>query len=65
MRIVVCPLPSKSPWLNPMEPKWVYGKRATSEPDRLLSADKLEPRSYAYYDCERTAHLDMLKEVAC
>jgi hypothetical protein len=37
-------LPSKSPWLNPIEPKWVHGKRAVSEPDRLLSADELEAR---------------------
>jgi transposase len=48
VRIVVCPLPSKSPWLNPIEPKWVHGKRAVSEPDRLLSADELEARVYAY-----------------
>ena len=44
VRIVVCPLPSKSPWLNPIEPQWVHGKRAVSEPDRLLSADELEAR---------------------
>ena len=25
VRVVVCPLPSKSPWLNPIEPKWVHG----------------------------------------
>ena len=52
VRIVVCPLPSKSPWLNPIEPKWVHGKRAVSEPDRLLSADELEARVYAYYSCK-------------
>ena len=44
VRIVVCHLPSKSPWLNPIEPKWVHGKRAVSEPDRLLSAAELEAR---------------------
>ncbi len=27
VRCVVCPLPSKSPWLNSIEPKWVHGKR--------------------------------------
>jgi DDE superfamily endonuclease len=48
VRVVVCPLPSKSPWLNPREPKWVHGKRAVSEPDRLLSAAELEARVYAY-----------------
>jgi len=28
VRIVACRLLSKSPWLNPIEPKWVHGKRA-------------------------------------
>jgi hypothetical protein len=64
VRVVVCPLPSKSPWLNPIEPKWVHGKRAVSEPDRLLSADELEARVYAYYDCERETHLVMPKKAA-
>jgi len=64
VRIVVCPLPSKSPWLNPIEPKWVHGKRAVSEPDRLLSAAELEARVYAYYNCKREEHLVMPKKVA-
>jgi hypothetical protein len=64
VRLVVCPLPSKSPWLNPIEPKWVHGKRTVSEPDRLLSAVELEARVYAYYGCEREAHLVMPKKVA-
>ena len=64
VRVVVCQLPSKSPWLNPIEPKWVHGKRAVSEPDRLLSADELEARVYAYYDCECGPHLMMPKKVA-
>jgi transposase len=64
VRLVVCQLPSKSPWLNPIEPKWVHGKRAVSEPDRLLSADELEARVYAYYRCEPEAHLVMPKKVA-
>ncbi len=32
VRIVACPLPVKSPWLNPIEPKWVHGKRRIVEP---------------------------------
>jgi transposase len=47
VRLIVCHLPSKSPWLNPIEPKGVHGKRAVSEPDRLLTADELEARVYA------------------
>ncbi len=27
VRIVPCLLPKKSPWLNPIEPKWIRGKR--------------------------------------
>jgi transposase len=64
VRLVVCQLPSKSPWLNPIAPKWVHGKRAVSEPDRLLSADELEARVYTYYGCERKMHLVMSKKVA-
>jgi hypothetical protein len=64
VRVVVCQLPSKSPWLNPIEPQWVHGKRAVSEADRLLSADELAMRVYAYYGCEQEAHLSMPKKVA-
>jgi hypothetical protein len=61
VRIVACWLPAKSPWRNPIEPKWVHGKRAVSEPDRLLSANELEARVCAYYDCAREEHLVMPK----
>jgi hypothetical protein len=64
VRMVVCQLPSKSPWLNPIEPTWVHGKRAVSEPDRLLSAAELEARVCTYYQCEDEAHLVMPKKVA-
>jgi DDE superfamily endonuclease len=64
VRLLVCLLPSKSPWRNPIEPKWVPGKRAVSEADRLLSADELEARVYAYYGCPRAAHLVMPKKDA-
>ena len=64
VRIVACLLPSKSPWLNPIEPKWVHGKRAVSEPNRMLSADELEARVYAYYGCTSEAHLTMPEKVA-
>ena len=64
VRIVPCPLPSTSPWLNPIEPQWVHGKRAVSAPDRLLSAAELEARVYAYYRCEHEEPLVMPKKVA-
>ena len=49
-RVVVSPLPIKSPWLNRIEPKWVHGKRAIAEPDRKLGVDELPHRICAYYD---------------
>jgi hypothetical protein len=51
-RIVVCPVPIKSPWLKRIEPTWVHGKRASAAPDRKLPVDELKHRICAYYDCE-------------
>ncbi len=51
-RIVGCRLPSKRPWLNHIEPKWVQGKRASAEPDRQLGGDELQHRICTYYACE-------------
>src|SRR5204862_205152 len=44
VRILPCHLPIKSPWLNPIEPKWAHGKRRVAEPARLLSAGELGGR---------------------
>lgn len=64
VRLVVCPLPSKRPWLNPMAPPWLHGKRAGLEADRLLSADTLQARVHADYGCQRQEHLIMPTKVA-
>lgn len=53
VRIVACFLPIKSPWLNPIEPKWAHGKKAIVEPERLLSADEVVTRVCDYYRCEQ------------
>ncbi|VTS01759.1 Uncharacterized protein OS=Singulisphaera acidiphila (strain ATCC BAA-1392 / DSM 18658 / VKM B-2454 / MOB10) GN=Sinac_2168 PE=4 SV=1: DDE_3 [Gemmata massiliana] len=50
-RIRVCGLPVKAPWLNPIEPKWVHGKRAIVEPDRKLTAAEVRQRACNYYGC--------------
>jgi hypothetical protein len=57
VRILSCYLPVKSPWLNPIEPKWVHGKRAIVEPDRLLSAHEVAQRACAYFGCPHEDHL--------
>ena len=50
-RILACRLPSRSPWLNPIEPKWVHGKRAVVEPERKLTAAELQQRLCDHYRC--------------
>lgn len=57
VRLLPCSLPTHSPWLNPIEPKWIHGKRAVLEPERVLAADELEARVYAYYGCTPDSHL--------
>ena len=57
VRILVCYLPSKSTWLNPIERKWMHGKRAIVEPARLLPADELADRVCARFDCVHAPHL--------
>jgi hypothetical protein len=57
VRILACQLPVKSPWLNPIEPKWVHSKRAVVEPDRLLAALELEERICAHFHCQVQDHL--------
>ena len=50
-RLPVCRLPSKSPWLNPIEPRWAHGKRAVAEPERKLTAAELQHRLCDHYRC--------------
>src|SRR4051812_8130667 len=53
VRILVCRLPVKSPWLNPIEPRWLHGKRAIVEPERTLTAPELMDRVHQHFGCER------------
>jgi hypothetical protein len=57
VRLVIGRLPSKSPWLNRIEPRWTHGKRRVVEPARLLSAQELMERVYDAYGCP---HLPLL-----
>jgi DDE superfamily endonuclease len=59
VRILVCYLPVKSPWLNPIAPKWVHSKRAIVEPTRLLSAQEVADRVCAYHGCPHEPHLSL------
>ena len=61
VRIVACSLPTKSPWLNPIEPKWLHAKKRVVEPARLLSTAELEARVYEALSADHADHLPMPK----
>jgi hypothetical protein len=63
VRILVCRLPVKSPWLNPIEPKWLHGKRRVAEPNRTLSAGELAERVCVVLGCEHEQHLSIPENV--
>jgi len=52
VRILTFLLPTKSPWLNPMEPIWLHAKRQVDEPDGQLSADELTQRLCDHFQVE-------------
>ena len=64
VRILPCYLPVKSPWLNPIEPKWVHGKRAIVESARLLSAQEVADRVCAHFGCSHETHLSIPDKAA-
>ncbi len=47
-RLIVGYLPSKRPWLNPIEPKWLHGKRAGPNLRALPSITELMQGAAAY-----------------
>jgi transposase len=63
VRIVPCLLPTKSPWLNAIEPKWIHGKRKAVEPERLLGAYELSDRVCRVFGCPHYEHLSIPQEV--
>jgi len=64
VRILPFLLPTQSPWLNPIEPKWVHAKRNVVETDGLLSARQLAERVCAYFHCSYEPHLALPEKVA-
>ena len=63
VRLLVCPLPTKSPWLNPIEPMWVHGKRRVAEPEEVLSPTELAERVCATFDQPYEPHLSLSKNL--
>jgi transposase len=63
VRILVCYLPVKSPWLNPIEPKWLHANRRVVEPNTTLSAHELANRICDTFGCAHEDHLTIPEEV--
>ena len=51
-RLLICLLPVKSPWLNPIEPRWVHAKRAVCEPDGELTPPDLRRRLCQHFETQ-------------
>jgi hypothetical protein len=64
VRIVPCLLPTKSPWLNPIEPQWIHSKRKVVEPERMLGAYELAERVCGVFGSPHYEHLSIPQEVA-
>lgn len=64
VRILPLFLPKQSPWLNPIEPKWVHAKRNVVEPNGLLTALQLAQRICTYFGCPYESHLSIPEKVA-
>lgn len=57
VQLIPCFLPTKSPWLNNIEPKWVHGKRAVAEPGSVLPPQQLALRICDYFGSDHHEHL--------
>jgi hypothetical protein len=64
VRLVSCPLPSKSPWLTLLEAHWVHGKRAVVEPARLVTAAELMERVNTHFGCPYKKPLSIPQKVS-
>jgi transposase len=64
VRLIACPLPIKSPWLNPIEPKWIHTKRRVVEPTRLLTAHELAERVCEALNCTYHEHIPIPEKAA-
>lgn len=51
-KIWVCGLPVKASWLNPIEPKWLHGKRAIVKPTCKPTAAEVKQRVPEHWRCE-------------
>jgi len=63
VRILPSPLPTTSPWLNPIEPKWIHTHRRIVEPASLLTAREIDARVCEALGCSHEDHLSISERV--
>ena len=56
VRLLVFWLPTKSPWLNPIEPRWGHAKKHVCEPSGELLMTELIRRICAYFHTQPLAN---------
>lgn len=64
VRIILCFLPVKSPWLNAIEPHWMHTKRRILDPTQPLSLAEIESRVCASFGCQPDDHLRLSANVS-
>jgi hypothetical protein len=64
VRILACPLPTKSPWLNPIEPRWLHTKRRVLEADGGLTLRDLADRVCATLGATHEPYLTFPNQAA-
>jgi transposase len=52
VRLITHLLPTKSPWLNPIEPRWIHAKRGVCEPNGDLTPTELRRRISNHFNTE-------------
>lgn len=51
-RLLTHLLPVKSPWLNPIEPRWLHAKRGVCQPEGQLTPPELRRRLCIHFDTQ-------------
>jgi len=64
VRVIPSSLPVKSPWLNPLEPRWVQAKRHVFETERVLTPQQLAGRVCDHFHCPYKDHLVIPENVS-
>lgn len=59
-RLLTWLLPQQSPWLNPIEPRWIHAKQVVCEPDGELSSAELKRRLGIHFDTEPFWHSQII-----